>query len=187
MPPNRLKSVAIVCGLGPPDIGKKGMSWTNWAGFTVGYRYFPGLVRWWFGRDPATQLNLSDEKRLELLQLQFSKSNPHPKDVEVLRDGNEFRLYLRAAREAFAQGFDGFLQDGRLLSMDFGFRVEDVRPDLPVQLWYGKLDTNVPISHGQGIALRLGPKAHLRVENETHSSLVVNWREQILEDLVRTL
>ena len=81
----------------------------NWLSFTVGFRYFQGLVRWWIRRYPVVQLNLSDKKRFELLQLQFSKSKPHPKDVEVMSNGNEFRLFLRSAREAFAQRFDGFL------------------------------------------------------------------------------
>ena len=82
---------------------------------------------------------------------------------------------------------NAFAQDGRLISTDWGFRVEDIRPDLPVQLWYGKLDSNVPVIHGEQTAERLGPNAHLRVEDETHWSINVNWREQILEDLLKNL
>lgn len=187
MSPDKLKAVSIVCGLGLPDMGKKGMSWYNWLGFAFGFRYFPGVCKWWFGRAPDAQLHLSDEQRFDLIQQQFSKSNAHPKDVEVLKDGKELWLYVRASRQAFVQGLDGFAEDGRLLSMDFGFRVEDVRPELLARLWYGKLDTNVPLTHGEQIASRLGGNAYLRVEDETHTSLTLNWRRDILKDLVGIL
>lgn len=137
LPTEKLKAVSVVCGMGSPDMSKRGMRWTNWLGFTFGYRYFPGLTRWWFKRDPAAQLDLSDEKRLELAYKQFFESNPHEKDVEFFGDIDTLRVSLRSARESFAQGFEGFSLDGRLLAMDFGFRIEDIRKDLPVRLWYG--------------------------------------------------
>ena len=79
------------------------------------------------------------------------------------------------------------LQDGKLIASEFGFRVEDIRPDLPVRLWYGKLDTFVPCHHGEQIAARLGSGAHLRIEDETHASLTIMWRKKVLEDLVRSM
>jgi pimeloyl-ACP methyl ester carboxylesterase len=187
LPADKLKAVSIVCGLGPPDIGNWGMNWGNWLGFTLGYRYTPGLVHWWFEREAAARLDLTDEERLELLQRQFSKSKAHPKDVAVYSDVDRMRLWLRSARESYSQGFDGLAQDGHLVSMDFGFRIEDIRSNLPVQLWYGKLDTSVPLNHGEQIAARLGSRAHLRREDETHATIVTNWEEQILEHLVRAM
>jgi pimeloyl-ACP methyl ester carboxylesterase len=172
--------------MGAPDMSKKGMNWFYWAGFTFGFAYFPGLCRWWLGREPAAQLDLSDEKRLELTLSQFLKSKSHPKDVAIVKNEG-FQLYMRSSRQAFAQGMHAFAQDGRLISTDWGFRIEDIRAELPVQLWYGKLDHNCPVIHGEQIAKRLGAQAHLRVENETHGSIHVNWREQILEALVKYL
>jgi hypothetical protein len=130
---------------------------------------------------------LTDEERLERLQRQFSKIKAHPKDVAIFGDVDRMRLYLRSARESYSQGFDGLAQDGHLVSMDFGFRIEDIRSNLPVQLWYGNLDTSVPLNHGEQIAARLGSRAHLRREDETHATIVTNWEEQILEDLVRAM
>ena len=187
LPRGKLKCVSIVCGLGPPDIGMRGAKFSNWLGFTLGYRYFPRLVRWYWQRQPAARLYLTDEKRLELVLQAVSRSEAtsHEKDLEILKDEDTLRLFLRSARESFAQGCDGLLQDGKLMSIDFGFRIEDIPPDLPVQLWYGKHDNLVPLNHGKQIAARLGGKAHLRVEDETHLSIGVNWREEILKDLVR--
>ena len=163
------------------------MDWVHWLGFSLGWRYFPGLSRRFFQRDVGCQLDIDDETRFEMLQRQFSSPTAHPKDVEALSDPDFLRFYLPTTRQNFAQGLDGMLQDGKLIASDFGFRVEDIRPDLPVRLWYGKLDTHVPCNHGKQIAARLRGGAHLRIEDETHASLTIRWRQKALEDLVRSM
>jgi pimeloyl-ACP methyl ester carboxylesterase len=189
LPAEKLKAAAIVCGLGSPDMGYRGMNWFHWLGFTLGWRYFPGLSCWWFSRDAAARLDLTDDERLELLQRQFSKtkSKADPKDVAFFTDLDRMRLFLRSYREVYAQGSAAMGQDGQLLCKDFGFRIEDIRSDLPVRLWYGTRDNHVPLNHGKQIAARIGSGAHLRTEEETHASIVMNWSEQILEDLVRAM
>lgn len=167
-------------------MSKKGMNWLNWAGFAFGFAYFPGLCRFWFSRDPVAKLHWSDEKRLRNTLELFQKSHAHPKDVAIA-EKEGFQLYMRTSRQAFAQGMHAFAEDGKVISTDWGFRIEDIRHDLPIQLWYGKLDTNCPLIQGEQTAARLGANAHLRVEDETHWSINCNWREQILEDLVKYL
>lgn len=159
-------------------------------GFPHGWRYSPAVIlRLFLQREPAGRLDWSDEKRLELTQQAVLKSSAtsHPKDVELWTDEGFLRLSLRSARESYAQGFDGVLLDGKLACMDFGFRVEDIRPDLPVQLWYGKLDSDVPLNHGLQIAARLGGRATLRVENETHGSISQKWKREELEALLKSM
>jgi len=189
LPADKLKAVSIVCGIGPPDIGNSGMNWNNWLGFTLGWRYAPGMSARWVAQGPASRLDLTDEERLELFQREVWKSKPKadPKEFAFFSDIDRMKLYLRTAREAYSQGFDALAQDGHLLGTDFGFRVEDIRSDLPVQLWYGKKDTSVPLNHGEQIAARLGPNARLRREDETHASILMNWEEQILEELVKAM
>lgn len=190
LPREKLKCVSIVCGLGPPDIGMSGADFIHWVGFTFGWRYSPAFImRWFLQRDPGGRLDWSDEKRLELLQQQVSRSSAtaHRKDLEVMTDDDFLRLYLRSARESFAQGFEGVLLDGKLMCMDFGFRIEDIRPDLPVQLWYGKDDTFVPLNHGMQIAARLGGRASLRVEDDTHASISQHWKKEELEELIKSM
>jgi pimeloyl-ACP methyl ester carboxylesterase len=190
LPREKLKCVSIICGLGPPNIGMRGAGFLHWVGFTFGWRYSPGIfLRWFFQRDPAGRLEWSDEKRLEVLQQQVSRSKAtaHEKDLEVMTHEDFLRLYLRSSRESFAQGFDGMLQDGKVICTDFGFRIEDIRHDLPVQLWYGKYDTHVPLNHGKQIAARLGGRASLRVEDETHASISQKWKKEELEDLIKSM
>ncbi|KAI1132043.1 alpha/beta hydrolase fold protein [Nemania abortiva] len=191
LPADRLKAVSIICGLGPPELGKKGMDWWHWLGFTIGFRYFPWACRWWFSRETFGRLDLTDQQRFDRFQKEWSKQkkSAHPKDVAALEDPDLVRWLVRNQREAYTQGFDGFAQDGRLSSWGFGFRIEDIRKDLPIHLWYGKHDTHVPPSHGEGIAARMGPnsKARLRIEDETHGSLTWNCRVRALEDLLAAM
>lgn len=104
-----------------------------------------------------------------------------------MSDHDFHRLALRSTSEGFAQGFDGVLLDGKLCCLDFGFKVEDIRPNSPVQLWYGKQDIFVPPNHGVPLAKRLGSRAHLRLEDETHPSLVANRKKEILENLIKAM
>jgi pimeloyl-ACP methyl ester carboxylesterase len=126
---------------------------------------------------------MTDEKRLELL---LQRPVAHEKDQAFMKSDWP-RLGLVSARESFAQGYEGIWQDGRLICTDFGFRVEDIRTDLPVQLWYGKLDMFVPPNHGVQIAARLDGRAQLRLVDETHASIVLNRMKEILEDLVGSM
>lgn len=150
---------------------------------------FPGICRWWFSREPAARLDLSDEERMRRLRKGFEKDKAkmNPKDVAVFGDMDFMWMHLRSSREAFGQGMDGFSDDFRLLNADFGFRIEDVRKDLPVQLWHGRLDTYVPLQHGEKIAARLGNNAHLRVGDDTHASISADRKEEYLGELVRAM
>ena len=81
-----------------------------------------------------------------------------------------------------------------------GVRLEDIRKDLPVRLWYGSQDENVPANHGVQIARRIGGggagkgedegedgMVRLRVEDETHASLEVNWVEEQIGELLEAM
>ncbi|OJD20314.1 hypothetical protein ACJ73_08353 [Blastomyces percursus] len=129
LPREKLKCVSIVCGLGPPDIGMKGADFVHWMGFTFGWRRYarPIFIRWFFQREPAARLDLSDEKYLEFTQQLVAKSEAtaHESDLKVFtlrKDVDFLRLYLRSVRESYAQGFDWVTQDGRLVASGFGFR-----------------------------------------------------------------
>ncbi|KAK5099524.1 hypothetical protein LTR70_002425 [Exophiala xenobiotica] len=190
LPADKLRAVSLVCGLGSPDMGYWGMRWPNYLGWTFGQRMFPGLCRWWFGREPGARLDLSDEERLARLRQAFEKdkASMHPKDRAVLGDVDFMRVHLRTAGEAYGQGMDGFSLDFKVLNSNFGFRIEDIRKDLPIHLWYGRLDTNVPLQHGEKIAVRVGSNARLIVEeDETHASIWANFKEEYLGELVTAI
>jgi pimeloyl-ACP methyl ester carboxylesterase len=188
LPPTKLKAVAVVVGLGPPDIGMSGARIINRIGFPYGFRYCPSFLnRWFWQQDAIGRIDLSDEERLNMVLLQIEKSRAKmpEKDLAIAGNLDYYRQILKSTREAFAQGYDGVLLDAKLCCFDFGFKVEDIRLDLPVQLWYGKQDVFVPPNHGVQLAKRLGSRAHLRLEDETHQSLMVNYKKEILESLIK--
>lgn len=185
MPPEKLKCVSVVCGIGPPDIGMKGAGWFHWLGFTYGWRYAPGLAAWYFHRQG--RFHLSDEQRLKISLEQAEKgaSKLPRQELGLWLDKDIARRMVLSSRQVYTQGIRGVSQDGYLVGgADFAFRIEDIRPDLPVRLWYGKDDTFVPVNHGHQIAKRLGDNAHLRVEDDTHASIFFRWREEVLADLI---
>jgi pimeloyl-ACP methyl ester carboxylesterase len=162
----------------------------NRIGFPYGYRFCPAFLnRLYWQREAIGRIDLSDEERLEMVlqEVEKSKSKMAEKELAAMRDQNFHRLALRSSREAFSQGFDGVLLDGRLCCLDFGFKVEDIRPDLPVQLWYGKQDVFVPPNHGVQLARRLGSRADLHLEDETHVTLTLNRRKEILENMIKAM
>jgi pimeloyl-ACP methyl ester carboxylesterase len=190
LPPTKLKAVAMIVALGPPDIGMSGARLINWIGFPYGLRYCPTfLFRSFWQRDAYGRIDLTDEERLKMLleQVEKSKSTFSEKDLPIFTDPRFHRLGLKSTREGLAQGFDQVLQDGRLCCLDFGFKIEEIRSDLPVYLWYGKQDVLVPPNHGVQLAARLGSSAHLRLEDETHVSLTVNHKKDILEELMKAM
>ena len=189
LPADKLRAVSIVCGLGSPDMGYWGMNWKSWAGWTFGQRMFPGLCRWWFSREPGARLDLSEDERMGLMRKAFEKDKAkmHEKDIPVLGEKDFMRMYLRRSAEVYRQGMNGLSNDFKVLNSDFGFRIEDIRKDLPVQLWHGRLDNMVPLQHAEKVAARLGENAHLRVSDDTHASIWAERKEEYLRELVRAI
>ncbi|KXT04770.1 hypothetical protein AC578_9743 [Pseudocercospora eumusae] len=173
LPADRLKAVALVVGLGSPEMH----GWKNYLGWCA-CKYVPSLPKWFFSRDAAARLDLSDEERYSII----SRAPEARKTPEILR------LFVqRTSREIFAQGAQGLVDDAKTLGEDWGFRVEDIRKDLPVQLWYGKRDLVAPVAHGELYAARLGGNATLRVEDENHGSMIQNWEREIQKALLAVM
>jgi hypothetical protein len=165
----------------------RGAAWLHRFGFYYGWMYSPlFLIRWFLQSETGGRLDLSDSQRLAmLLSPKRLASIKNPKDREILGDEDTCRMMLRSGRETFKQGFEGAQIDGQAMCGDWGFRVEEVRKDLPIRLWYGKIDKNVPVQHGVEIERRLSGMAKLRIEEQdTHASIFLNWREEILKEIV---
>jgi len=107
------------------------------------------------------------------------------KDLPFLVDEGFARFQIRTHGQTFVNGYGPWLQDGVVLCTPFEFKVENIREDLPVHLWYGKQDVNVPANHGIQTAALLGGRAYLRVEDETHGSMEVNYMEEYLRKAVK--
>lgn len=163
------------------------MKWWMW--FASRYIHWmpPGLLRLFWSKQAGAQTHLTPEKQLELLQSVASSAKPHEREVGLFDNEESVKLWLRTSREAFKNGVDATMQGSVILGSDWGFRIQDVRGDLPVQLWYGRFDDVAPVSHGEEIAKRLGMNARLRVLDETHGSMFANQARTYLGELVELM
>lgn len=157
----------------------RGAAWPSYLGFTVGWRYSPPfLLRWFFRLDAATAPSLSDEERLRVLLSPTRLRGLSAPDRAFFADEDEMRVFAASAGESFKSGYDAMCKDGYALCVDWGFRVEDTRKDVPVVLWYGAADVVVPPEHGRAIAARLRTEKE-RGDGEVREKGELEWRERV--------
>ena len=112
---------------------------------------------------------------------QASTSMPEA-DRATIRDPEVARAFLEMLAETFAQGPAGAQVDSALVASAWGFDPADVR--VPVHMWHGDADDNVPIEMARHLAERV-PGAELTVvAGEGHLSLVHRLLGRVLGDLV---
>ncbi|SPO07625.1 uncharacterized protein DNG_10320 [Cephalotrichum gorgonifer] len=193
LPEENLKSVSVVCGMGPIEMGTKGMSWSNWLMFN-GLMYFPRLMRWFQNEVVKVLRRIPNEKIVDAATKKLSGESSrgwfrgNPTDNRILSNPELLTVMLDSYREHYRQGADGFMEDGRVLTSDWGFRLEDIRSSIPIQLWYSRHDTNVPIQMGEAIAASLGSRPDFRVvQGETHLSLALKYTSDALERLLEKM
>lgn len=92
-------------------------------------------------------------------------------------------VYRRALEDGFSQGTKGYARDLILALSNWGFDVETLR--LPIDLWYGRLDTSPVHSPDFGVTLanRL-PQATLHILDDEGGSLLWTRSHEILETLI---
>jgi pimeloyl-ACP methyl ester carboxylesterase len=187
-----LKAVSVVTGLGLRDMSQAWPAPLVWLNQQIDLSWLVVLLT---VRGPIWNMDLSDEERMVAYRQALDLKKVHPKDAELARraDSSDMvKLFLQSSREAFAQGREAYQEDCVILSRNPGFRIEDTRADLPVQLWCGTDDSNVSAKAGEETAQRLEVSGNKLVElhmesGHTHGSTQVNFQRQILEDVLRAM
>lgn len=112
-------------------------------------------------------------------------SRQHEKDRAVFQDDAmvNYSYDLLKENAERADGVEGLVQDWKIMTTeDLGFELEDIRSDLPVQLWYGVYDESVSWRVGRDLKKRMqGEKVELHLREETHLSMWVNCGSEVLE------
>ena len=152
---DRLLGAAIVSGVGPPDTPGlyDGMMAMNRANFWLAGAS-PLLVRPLMSLMVFAGRHFSEraqESMMRSLPEADRKILARPEVTKAFRD--DLRAMSRTAARAAAQDF-------HLFSRPWRFRLEDVA--VPVHVWHGDLDVNVPVTHGKAQAARI-PKATLHL------------------------
>ncbi|CAO2652175.1 Nn.00g004580.m01.CDS01, partial [Neocucurbitaria sp. VM-36] len=174
IPQERLRGTAVVCGIGPMEAVLDTMPYLSWRlmGITPWILqimarniFLPSLVHPYCTKDPSRLKRvLEDQHRTSEEKALLSDDNNSDTNLDDVVAG---------LLETFSPGTDGCMQDGNVLSGDWGFDLKEVDSD-KVWLVHGDRDTHAPLKMAQWIDDRLG-EGRLRVlEGKTHFTI---WRD----------
>jgi pimeloyl-ACP methyl ester carboxylesterase len=176
--PERITRAALVASVAPPRAPG------FWAGMnkrdTLELRATRLLPTWFLRFDFNTQVRplLRDPQAyLANLAVHFPAA-----DRAVAADPALQAIFAESIAEAYRQGPAAHIQDDKLFTRAWGFRVEDIA--VPVDVWQGADDDIIPPSHGRYLAAAIpGAAAHL-VPGQAHLSLPVACYRDILAALL---
>lgn len=102
-------------------------------------------------------------------------------DKAILQQPEVKAQVLNYMPEAIRQGSYGRTREAKILVSPWGFELNAIQT--PINLWYWRGDTIVPVAHGQYLADNL-PNANLHLEDGGgHFGIFLRWRE-ILQSLL---
>jgi len=172
----RLTATGIVSGLGPIDApgAMDGMLRMNRLAIAAAV-WVPWLTPALLGL-VARRLRRRPDRALS----HMISSLPDPDQTALARPELR-RLMVDTFREAFRRGTRGVALDGILYTRPWGFRPEEI--PVPVYLWHGEDDMNVPAGMGRYMAAAI-PRCHASfLPGEGHFSLIGGRPEEVLDTL----
>ncbi len=175
--PNRVLGAALVSSMAPLDQAQdalKEMNAMNRMGLWVARRMpivLPPLL------GPMAKKAQSDPEAL-LDQVAPNYSQP---DRQAMSEPSIRRMYVEDIAASYRQGAAGHADDLRAVAGPWGFEPGEIK--VPVQLWHGEEDTNVPIAMSESLASDIPGARFEPVPGQGHLLMFSNWR-QILGGLL---
>ena len=108
---------------------------------------------------------------------------PEP-DRVLLSDPDLLHRFALEGTEAFRQGSKGVAWDGKLYTNEWGFKPEDISPNVNVSVWHGELDDNVAISMGKAMCNAIPNCKGTFYSDEGHYSIAFNHINEIIDYLI---
>jgi pimeloyl-ACP methyl ester carboxylesterase len=90
---------------------------------------------------------------------------------------------VAATRDALRHGVDGWIDDELAFAKPWGFDLSEIT--IPVSLWHGSDDRNVPFSHGTWLAEHLATAVLHREDGQGHLSIMAGPFDRMLDELTR--
>ena len=90
---------------------------------------------------------------------------------------------MSSINTSLAQGPGAIVDDLGVYSRSWGFPVESL--SCPITLWHGDADGVVHVRIAEKMRKRLQTASFKMTPNEGHYSVALNYREEILQDLLR--
>lgn len=103
---------------------------------------------------------------------------PQPDRLIVANDAAFQNGFLRMMHEAMKQGIRGAHHESLLTVTDWGFRLQEIQ--IPVQLWHGEADQNIPVEMARFAAKAIPNCAAQIFSDEGHLSLFKKNAEEII-------
>ncbi len=172
--PERLTGASIISGLAPID---KLSAIHNMIGETRLILWLGQSAPWLLKVLFAMAANRINRKR----DLFFGKSLPYTDRVTLALPTVQDN-WAKSISEAFRFGTLGPVWDTRLSASPWGFNPQEI--SIPIQLWHGELDRNVPVVIARRLANSI-PKCQAKFyRDEGHFSLPFNYKREIISALV---
>jgi pimeloyl-ACP methyl ester carboxylesterase len=175
--PQRLTSAAMVSSVGLLEVRgvTKGMSLPNRALIAL-LRIAPPLAEIPF-KQMAKNLNRDPEIVFKDLVAPVSET-----ERACMELPEQKKHILEGLGEALRPGTRGVALEVSLYVRPWGFRLEQIT--FPVQLWQGEEDVNTPLAMGRYMTKAMSNcQAHF-IPGEGHQSLLVHYRQEILQGLI---
>jgi pimeloyl-ACP methyl ester carboxylesterase len=173
--PGRVRSLTLVCPLGPPGWPTRGMAPGERLSLAVA-RHAPAFGGWFLGRLAALA------RRSPRLFLRLAASELPGIDRRAIAQPGLREAFLAGYAEAFRRGSGGVAQDLRVLTRPWGFQLGSIT--VPASIHHGDADTTVPPRHARLYAEAI-PGAQLQLyPGHGHFSILAAARE-ILAPLAR--
>jgi len=171
---NRLKSVAIICGLAPHNA--KGMD-KGKVGLLLNY-----------GKKPILSWILLTFIRYQLLNAKLEKSFiklknkiPLPKPDLKLFTFNRGVKLIKNFQYAVKYGITGVHRDARLYANDWNFDLKKIKKK--IFIWHGIKDLTVPVVTSKFYNTKLKNNELFIKSNEGHFSICYNYMNDIIEQV----
>lgn len=175
--PDRVPRAAIVSGLAPPEMPRR------YAGMWLPVRVLFFLARW------TPTLHALALRRMaafyadaESMRARMLRALPEPDRALIEASPGVIDVFSDAAREAHRSSLEGDAWEWQLYVRPWDFSLESI--EVPVQLWYGRVDRNAPVGMGRYLAGRIpGARLH-EVDDGGHFSTIHNHIDAIFDHLL---
>lgn len=186
---NRVKSLTLVCPLGP--LYKKEVFKIlpfKARILLLGAKHFPKIVGGILNKALGTgnkedAIKLATKNDESSIVEKFSAGLPQS-DIDVMTDEKVKPILKISLQEAFQQGVRGPMEDLRVFMSPWNVNFKNIRST--VKIYHGSEDSIVPNQVGQVLHQYIHNSEFHLIEGEGHYSLPIRCIDQILEKVPRT-
>ena len=177
--PERITACGLISSVGPPDMdGDQSKGYVP--GTTMRQTLKLSASFAWSG---FAKKCLDIRSATSFVERELTHIFPGGPDAALGRQHAVQTIFAANFHEAFRQGSEGVVHENILLNLPWGFSLSKITSKVPVYLWHGELDANVPIGVGRALARKISHSHSTIYPQEGHISVPINHASEILQVL----